>query len=250
MTALALVTGGAKGIGSAITTRLAETGYEVVVTGRDHAALTDQVARLADRDLIGHARVMDVSDPESVRVVFEEIVAELGPVDVLVNCAGIISRGPAEDYSDDDWLRVVNTDLNGVFWCTRAAVGPMLAAGRGSIINIGSIVGNIGIPGRASYAAAKAGLGGLTRTLAVEWASRGVRVNTVAAGWTLTEMVAKGIESGRLDQNRLIGRIPMGRLARTDEIASVVQFLSSDAASYITGEVITVDGGYTINGQG
>lgn len=249
MSRVALVTGGAKGIGATISRELAQTGFQVVVTGRDLPALDALVAELAERGQAAHARVMDVGDPDAVRAVFQEVRETVGPVDLLVNCAGIIARGPAEGYSDDDWLRVINTDLNGAFWCSREAAGPMLEAGAGVIVNVGSVVGTLSVTGRASYSSAKAGLAGLTRSLALEWAERGVRVNTVAPGWTLTDMVRSGFESGRLDQDGLVRRIPMRRLASTEEIAAVVLFLASESAAYITGQVITVDGGYTINGD-
>ncbi|MCW2694264.1 MAG: short-chain dehydrogenase/reductase [Mycobacterium sp.] len=249
MTRLALVTGGAKGIGQAISRKLAEAGYEVIVTGRDQAALEAELVELTNMGFKAHARRMDVSDSASVSAAFADIEENIGAVLLLVNCAGVIVRNDAEKYSDDDWLRVIDTDLNGVFWCARTAARGMLAAGHGVIVNVGSVAALAGISGRVSYTTAKAGLSGLTRTLALEWAKHGVRVNTIAPGWTMTEMVRSGFESGRLDEAALIGRIPMGRLASTDEIASVVLFLASDAASYITGQILPVDGGFTINGD-
>lgn len=249
MSRVALVTGGAKGIGESISRQLAAAGYQVVVSGRDQDALDSLVTDLVGGGHTAYGVAMDVGDPDSVRGAFGEVSASVGSLDLLVNCAGIIARGPAETYSDDDWLRVIRTDLNGAFWCSREAVGPMLESGSGAIVNVGSVVGQISVAGRASYSSAKAGLAGLTRSLALEWADRGVRVNTVAPGWTLTDMVRRGFETGKLDESALVSRIPMGRLASTDEIASVVLFLASESAAYLTGQVITVDGGYTINGN-
>lgn len=249
MSGVALVTGGAKGIGQAISRRLAGDGYEVVLAGRDDQALEAETARLAADGHRAHARRLDVADPDSVEDTVAGIAAEIGTIGILINCAGVIVRGDAESYSDDDWRRVIDTDLNGVFWCSRAVARGMLVAGRGSIVNVSSVGAVVGISGRASYTTAKAGLSGMTRTLALEWAERGVRVNSIAPGWTRTDMVQTGFASGHLDEEALVSRIPMRRLATPDEIAEVTVFLASDAASYVTGQTITVDGGFTVNGD-
>jgi NAD(P)-dependent dehydrogenase (short-subunit alcohol dehydrogenase family) len=249
MARTALITGGAKGIGLAVSRTLARDGYAVVVTGRDAEAVEAAVREVEAAGGTALGRPMDVMVPSDVDAVFADVASVLGPVGILVNCAGIIARAPAEQYSDDDWLRVIQTDLNGAFWCARAAARQMIPEGGGSIVNVGSVASTVGIAGRASYTAAKAGLSGLTRTLALEWATHRIRVNAVAPGWTMTEMVKAGIDAGSLDEGDLCSRIPMGRLANPDEIARVVAFVASDAASYLTGQEIVVDGGFTVNGN-
>ena len=143
----------------------------------------------------------------------------------------------------------METDLSGVFRCSRAAFPLFESLGHGVIVNVASIAASVGISGRVAYTASKAGVGGLTRTLALEWAQHGIRVNTVAPGWTRTAMVDAGIASGQLDGDALAARIPLGRLARPQEIADAVAYLASPQASYITGQTLVVDGGITINGD-
>lgn len=249
--AIALVTGGAKGIGFAISDEFASQGWTVVITGRDEAALASATEELAARH--PHAEVfwkaLDVRSRESINKVFAEVSKEIGPLTSLVNCAGVIIRDESENLSDDDWNTVIETDLSGVFRCSQAAYPDLAKSADASIINVGSIAGSVGIAGRASYTASKAGLEGLTRTLGLEWADRGIRVNAVAPGWTRTEMVAGGIKDGRLSEAALTARIPQKRLAEPSEIAKVVMFLASTDSSYITGQTIVVDGGITINGN-
>ena len=245
----ALVTGGAKGIGLAISQELVSLGWNVVVTGRDSAAIDAAVAGLASGPGKAIGRVMDVRDRTSIDSVIADTRNEFGSLDSLINCAGVIIRDESEVLSEADWETVIDTDLSGVFKCSQAAFTDLEKAKGATIVNVGSIAGSVGIAGRAGYTAAKAGLEGLTRTLGLEWANRDIRVNAVAPGWTRTEMVAGGIKDGRLSEAALTARIPQKRLAEPSEIAKVVLFLMSSDSSYITGQTITVDGGITINGN-
>ncbi len=245
----ALITGGAKGIGLAISQELINDGWNVVITGRDETALANAVAGLTSGPGKAVGKVMDVRDRASIDAVFTEMRTEFGSLDSLINCAGVIIRDESEVLSEQDWNTVIDTDLSGVFKCSQAAYSDLVKSPGATIVNVGSIAGSVGIAGRASYTAAKAGLEGLTRTLGLEWAQRDIRVNAVAPGWTRTEMVAGGIKDGRLSEAALTARIPQQRLAEPSEIAKVVKFLMSADSSYITGQTIVVDGGITINGN-
>jgi NAD(P)-dependent dehydrogenase (short-subunit alcohol dehydrogenase family) len=245
----ALITGGAKGIGLAISQELINDGWNVVITGRDAIAIASAVAGLNSGPGKAVGKVMDVRDRISIDAVFTEIRTEFNSLDSLINCAGVIIRDESESLSEQDWNTVIDTDLSGVFKCSQAAYSDLIKSPGATIVNVGSIAGSVGIAGRAGYTAAKAGLEGLTRTLGLEWADRDIRVNAVAPGWTRTEMVAGGIKDGRLSEAALTARIPQQRLAEPSEIAKVVKFLMSADSSYITGQTIVVDGGITINGN-
>ena len=245
----ALITGGAKGIGLAISQELINDGWNVVITGRDATAIGSAVAGLNSGPGKAVGKIMDVRDRASIDDVFAEIRTEFDSLDSLINCAGVIIRDESEILSEQDWNTVIDTDLSGVFKCSQAAYADLVKSPGATIVNVGSIAGSVGIAGRAGYTAAKAGLEGLTRTLGLEWADRDIRVNAVAPGWTRTEMVAGGIKDGRLSEAALTARIPQQRLAEPSEIAKVVKFLMSTDASYITGQTIVVDGGITINGN-
>ncbi len=245
----ALITGGAKGIGLAISQELINDGWNVVITGRDATAISSAVAGLTSGPGKAVGKVMDVRDRASVDAVFTEMRTEFDSLDSLINCAGVIIRDESESLSEQDWNTVIDTDLSGVFKCSQAAYADLVKSPGATIVNVGSIAGSVGIAGRAGYTAAKAGLEGLTRTLGLEWADRDIRVNAVAPGWTRTEMVAGGIKDGRLSEAALTARIPQQRLAEPSEIAKVVKFLMSADSSYITGQTIVVDGGITINGN-
>ena len=192
----------------------------------------------------------DVSNPDSVEAAFAAIESAGETPDILVNNAGIQRVGLIGKLPFEEWQAVIGTHLTGFFLCASQAVPRMVKRGKGgAIISIASTAAYVGIPGRGPYCAAKAGIVGLTRTLALEVAAVGIRVNAIAPGYTRTKLVEEGIRNGSLKEEWMLERVPMGRLAQPAEIAGIACFLASDAAAYITGQVITADGGWTIQGQ-
>jgi NAD(P)-dependent dehydrogenase (short-subunit alcohol dehydrogenase family) len=240
---VAVVTGAARGIGFATAEALAEAGAFVVVADRDGAAAAKAAAALGGR--ADHI-VLDVTDPRAVERAQTEIVKRHGKVDVLVNNAGIaISFKPAETMEDETWHKVIDVNLNGVFWCCRAFGKHMLEQGGGVIVNVGSMSGDIvNYPQeQANYNASKAGVHHLTRSLATEWASRGVRVNAVAPTYIETDLTREVALDPEIRKHWIDGT-PMGRMGQPSEIASVILFLASDASSLMTGSIVNADGGY------
>ena len=244
---IAVVTGAARGIGLATAEALGEAGAMVILTDMDEAALANAVALLKNKALNVEGEQLDVTEPKAVQRVHETLLARHGRIDVLVNNAGIaISNHPAETMTDEVWNKVIDVNLNGLFWCCRSFGKAMLEHGSGSIINVGSMSGFIvnRPQEQANYNASKAAVHHLTKSLAAEWGARGVRVNSVAPTYIETEMNAYVYDNPELLRH-WVGATPMQRMGRVDEVASVILFLASDAASLLTGSVVSADGGYT-----
>ena len=244
---VAVVTGGGQGIGLACVEALAEAGAHVYIADRNSKAAAEAQAAMKALGYATDVIDMEVTKSAEVDAAAERVLAEKSRIDVLVCNAGIArSEIAAEDARDEDWLDVIDVNLNGVFWCCRAFGRPMLAAGRGSIVNIGSMSGIIvnKPQAQASYNASKAGLHHLTKSLAAEWGARGVRVNAVAPTYINTPLTAFA-KTNKPMFDAWIEGTPMARIGEPDEIAAVVLFLASDAASLMTGSIVLADGGYT-----
>ena len=243
---VAVITGGSRGIGLATAHALAENGARIVI-----ADILADVGRTAAEELRGKGHdarfeLLDVTKPDDVTALADRLREEMGRLDILVANAGIASNDKGESCSDQNWNRVIDINLNGVYWCNRAFGRHMLEAGRGAIVNIGSMSGIASNKPQeqSHYNAAKAAVHMLTKSLAGEWAQRGVRVNAVAPTYIVTEMTKGGIENSQWYPTWM-EMTPMHRCGEPDEIASVVLFLASDASSLLTGSIVVADGGYT-----
>lgn len=236
-----LVTGASRGIGRAIALQLAKEGANVAVNFAGSEAKANQVVdEIKALGLQAFAIQGNVADPDDVQRMIKDTVDQFGSLDILVNNAGITRDNLLIRMKEDEWDDVINTNLKGVFLCTKAAARPMMKQRSGRIINISSIVGVSGNPGQANYVAAKAGVIGLTKTSAKELAARGITVNAVAPGFITTDMTDKLTEDIKAE---MLKQIPLAKLGNPEDIAKTVVFLASDDSSYITGQTIHVDGG-------
>jgi 3-oxoacyl-[acyl-carrier protein] reductase len=239
----AIVTGASRGIGRCVALALAEAGAEVVVNyARSAEAAEAVVAEILAAGGQAYALKADVAEEDAVEAMVKSVLERSGRIDVLINNAGITRDGLLMRMKTDDWQAVINLNLTGVFLCTRALTRTMLKQKSGRIINITSVVGLMGNAGQANYAAAKAGVVGLTRSAAKEMASRGITVNAVAPGFIATDMTKD------LDAEAILAAIPLGRFGNPEQVAGTVRFLAADpAAAYITGQVLQVDGGIVMS---
>ena len=232
-----LVTGGTRGIGRACAERFAQGEARVAICGRDDARV-EEAAQAIGNDAKGYA--CDVADGVAVAALIAQCAEELGPIQILVNNAGITRDNLLLRLKEEDWDQVIDTDLKSIYRVTKACIKGMTKARKGRVINITSVVGASGNPGQSNYAAAKAGAVGFTKSLAAEVAARGITVNAVAPGFIDTDMTSALGEDQRA---KLLEAIPLARLGRADDISKAVAFLVSDDASYITGQVLHVNGG-------
>jgi len=238
----ALVTGANAGIGQAIAVALAAAGAEVLCAGR--SAMDETLAAIAAAGGRGHACTMDLSESDGAVAAYHAAAAAHGPVDVLVNNAGIIRRTDALEFSTEDWDAVMNVNLRSAFFLTQVFARPLIAAGQGgAVINIASLLSFQGGIRIASYTASKSGLAGLTRLLACEWAGRGIRVNAIAPGYIATANTAP-LRADPERNNAILARIPAGRWGEAADIGGAAVFLASPAATYVHGVVLPVDGGW------
>lgn len=238
-----LVTGSTRGIGKAIAYTFAEKGAMTIILGRNAELAAQTRDELISKGFKASSFACDVTNFKNVQEIIDKILDKYKRVDILVNNAGITKDNLLVRLSENDWDDVINVNLKGVFICSKVISKVMLKAKEGTIINISSIIGITGNIGQANYAASKAGVIGFTKSLALEIASRGITVNSIAPGYIETDMTAQLTENTR---NKILNNIPLGRFGTTKDVANVCLFLASDEAKYITGQTIVVDGGMTI----
>ncbi len=245
---VAVVTGAGRGIGRRVALGFAREGADLVLASRTRdelEAVAVEAQALGRRALVCPA---DVRDAAAIQSVVDAALAEWGRIDVLFNAAGIPMVAPSETLALEDWERTMSVNVTGTFICCQLVGRVMLAQGRGSIINIGSLTSYVGFPLRTAYAASKTAILGLTRSLAVEWAERGVRVNAIAPGWIRTEIQDALVAQGKLRRDPIIARTPMRRVGEVNDMVGPAVFLASEESAFMTGETLAVDGGWLAYG--
>lgn len=244
-----MITGAGRGLGKALALRFAREGACVVAAGRSYDLLEAVCGEIGQAGGAGCPVPMDVKDPGSVERAVRETVDRCGRVDVLINNSGISMVGPTEGLSYESWNDAIATNLTGVFLCSQAVARHMIErGGQGCIINISSTFGKTPVPHRAAYCASKAGVDMLTKVMAIEWAGKNIRVNAIAPGYLNTEFIQALEKQGKLDTRSLKRRIPQGRIGSADEITGLAVYMAGDEATYMTGSVVYVDGGWTAYG--
>jgi NAD(P)-dependent dehydrogenase (short-subunit alcohol dehydrogenase family) len=244
---VAVVTGGTSGIGRALSLGLADAGADVVATARRQQQVDSTASEIEKRGRKSLRVASDVGDRSSLEKLREAVLADFGSVDILVNCAGIIKRTPTLDLPEEEWTNIINTNLTGTLRACQVFGRAMLERGYGRIVNIASLNSFVALSEVAAYAASKAGVASLTRSLAVEWSKKGVTVNAVAPGVFRTDLNAQLLDSTPRGQELLM-RTPMGRFGKTEELVGAVVYLASDSASFVTGQILVVDGGFLSSG--
>lgn len=244
---VAVVTGGTSGIGLALSLGLADAGADVIATARRQQQVDATADQIEARGRKTIRVASDVGDRASLEKLKAAALEAFGKVDILVNCAGMIKRTPTIDVAEAEWNNILNTNLTGTLRACQVFGRPMLERGHGRIINIASLNSFVALSEVAAYAASKAGVASLTRSLAVEWSKKGVTVNAVAPGVFRTDLNAQLLDSSPRGQELLM-RTPMGRFGKTEELVGAVVYLASDSASFVTGQILVVDGGFLASG--
>ena len=242
---VAMVTGSSKGLGEAAVTALARAGADVAVCGRNRSDIDKVVEKLTSDGCRAHGFILEVTSPKTVQKGVSEILNYFGKVDILLNNAGTNHRVPVLEYPEEEWDRVIDTNLKGYYLVAQAVVPQMIGRGYGKVINMSSILGRIGIINQLAYASAKGGVDQMTKVMALEWAKLGVRVNAIAPTYFETEMV-KQIRNDKERFDFINTRTPMGRWGKLSEIEGIVIFLATPASDFITGQSIAIDGGWTV----